>query len=630
MLETRRKVTFVLLCGTLVFSGVLEMGGMMVLFGFVAGLNVDAATGRRHGHLAHALEKAVGHTLAPLDFVLLGGAVVLAFMAFKNLQSTAARFAISRMLMKVNQRISEGLYRAYMLAPYELFVQSGFGAPSKEIGKIFNLFNACFSATVQLLADSSILLMVWVLLLFVDPQLTLLSTSLFAAVGIGLYWGLQRVLGRMGEQQDDADKRVNQFLNEGMQGVVEVRLRGSRNYYFQSYGAALGRTAVLRRRKAAMARLPRSANELALGALIVGATLYVTLRHETVAAALPTLGVFGFAGIRMNGVMSRVNVAAQILKRKLTQFEDAYQVLVDVAPHIVGRPTKAGDDYLKDEQPLPEGVDGRMHEALTLRGVSFTYPGAMKSVVRDVTMTIRRGEFISVCGPSGSGKSTLLLLIMGLVKPNKGEIVCDQWPISRHIQAWHSNIGYVSQASLIVGRSIRDNVAFGVDPLDVDDAKVWRALELASAAEFVRELPGQLDAGLHDGGLNLSGGQRQRLIIARALYDDPEVLILDEATAALDNITERDVTEAITKLSGRKTIICVAHRLSTIRHSDRIYFLRHWRIQAQGSYDELLENDEDFAEMVRAGEGTSLLGSRSDRFGAREVEARLDDAEEDT
>lgn len=611
MLDHRQRVLFVLLAALLVASGSLEMLGMIVLFGYVAGLQQHPVTGTRSGPLARLLERALGEHIPQMTFVVWGGALVIGYMFVKNLESTAARFALNRFFMKFNQRVSSELYRGYMLAPYELFSREGVQQPAAKIGKLFRVFSTCFNSTTLLIADSSILLMVGALLVYIDPRLTALAGLIFAAVGLGVYASLQGLQTRMAEQENTATGRMKRFLNHGMEGLVDVRMRGSSSYFFKNYAAALGRSAVLQRRRDALKRLPRSANEIALASMIVGAVLYVTLGGHSVKEALPTLGVFGFAALRMSGVLSRVNVAAQSLKVRLPQFLAAQDLVVEFAPHLIAGHTGAKRDYLSDEVPLPAGVDGRMKHRLELQDVSFAYPGKRGPVVRNVSLTVQKGQFISICGPSGGGKSTLLLLAMGLVKPNSGQILCDDWSIFGHIQPWHRNIGYVGQSIFLVDGTVRENVAFGSDPSAVEDAKVWRALQVAAAEGFVRELPEQLDTQVGEGGRSLSGGQRQRLVIARALYHDPELIILDEATAALDNVTEREVTDAIIGLTGQKTVLCVAHRLGTIRNSNCILFMKKGEIVARGTYDELLEQSPDFAKMVHASsEGAGKSGGK--------------------
>jgi ABC-type multidrug transport system fused ATPase/permease subunit len=191
---------------------------------------------------------------------------------------------------------------------------------------------------------------------------------------------------------------------------------------------------------------------------------------------------------------------------------------------------------------------------------------------------------------------------MGLIKPQSGEVLCDELSVFDHVRAWHAGIGYVGQKMYLASGTVRENVAFGVPPGDIDDDKVWRALELAAAASFVRDFPDGIYANMQEDGSVLSGGQRQRIVIARALYKDPEIIFFDEATAALDNVTEREITAAIGRLSGSKTIICVAHRLSSIRQSDVIYVIDKGKVVDRGTYDQLLAESQPFRTLALAHE----------------------------
>lgn len=598
LVHGRQKAVFLSLVGLLFVGGVLELTGMVVLFGFVRGLQVDEGSGQRLGPLGKLLESIHGERLEQMEFVVFGGAFVVGFMLVKNFQGTFARFALNRFLTRVNRKISEQLYRTFMLAPYELLRRRGVASQTKKVKETFQLYNRCFFETVQIIADGLILLMVIALLLFIDYRMTLFAILFFGSVAAGLHLLMQRNLTRIATVSREAQGRVNRFVREGLDGIVEIRLRGAGRYFFSEYSRALGRSAVMQRRQNAITRLPRSANEVALAGMIVGATLLVTLQGDSVEEALPQLSVFGFAGLRILGVIGRLNGSAQTLRRQIGAFEKSQGMLSVILPEAVGLPQKKRKDYLQEERALPAGVDGRLHEKIELSGVRFRYHKAEVDAVAPLSLSIHRGQNVAICGPSGGGKSTLLLILMGIMKPTKGKVTCDGWSVHEHIQAWHSNIGYVGQSPFLVGRTVRENVGFGIEPEQIDDEKVWRALSLASAADFVRELPGELDSVVGEGGTRLSGGQRQRLVLARALYEEPDILILDEATAALDNNTEREVTRAINKLTGRMTVVSVAHRLSSIRDCDEIFFLSAGKLVAQGTFDELLANCDEFREMA--------------------------------
>ncbi len=602
LLEPKRRWVFVGLVALLFVAGLLEMGGMFVLFGYIHGLE-PSDEGHRAGAVARVITLLLRHPPSQLTYVALGGLMVVGMMLTKHLLSAGVNFALNRFLMKLNERVAKRLFEGYLLARYEVFARRGTSKPAGNISRIFDLFSACFGAAAQILSDGATLFMVAALLLFADPVLTLGSAAIFGSAGVGLYFGLQRSLIHMGREERTTRKDASQFLSEGFHGLIDSRLNDTRGFFVGNYLRALRKNSLIRRRKVALSRLPLALNEVLLAASIVVAVLYLTLRGSGLHDALPLLAIFGFAGMRMTGAMSRISKSAQVIRNKIEDFEFFTKAVHEVAPDLwsgEGPRLVPKDNYLYEERPLPPGVDGRLHDALVLDDVTFSYPGKKKRAIRNVSLTIPRGKFVAFCGPSGGGKSTLVLLLMGLMKPQQGHIRCDGWSVFEHIRKWHSNIGYVGQALYVAARSVRENVAFGYPPEKIDDAKVWRALDLAAAAEFVRALPEGLDTNLQEGGSVLSGGQKQRIVIARALYNDPDILFFDEATAALDNVTEREITAAITRLSGHKTIICVAHRLSTIQGADTIHLVEGGQVAASGTYDALLETSENFRALAQA------------------------------
>lgn len=600
MLSRRRRLSFLGMLVLVFIAGVLDMCGMLMIFGFIGGLHVDA-NGHRHGRLMKILHPIVGTNLSDHDYAIIVGSIVLGVVAFKNVLSTLVQFALNRFLMKINQRVALGLFDGYLLTPYEEILKRGVSGPTGQITNIFNTFGRCFSSISQLMADGTLILIVACVLAYINPWLTMASVVAFAAAGAVLYLVMQKTLVQMARQDKNFRDEAALHLADGIQGLVETRLRDARSVVSAAYSRALRHTSLLRRRIGALKRLPRSSNEMLLTTMIVGSVFYLMLSRQTLHGVLPTLALFGYAGLRLTSAITRINVALQGLRRKHEDFEEYYEAVAKVAPHVFSdEGISRLPTYLVDEKPLPPGTDGRLHHALTARGIAFTYPGAESPAVRGLSLEIPKGAFVGICGPSGGGKSTLVMLLLGLIRPSEGQILCDDWNIHEHIRAWHKNVGYISQKMYVAHRTIRENVAFAVPKEEIDDKRVWHALKLAAADDFVKKLPKKLGYQLKEEGSNLSGGQRQRLIIARALYDDPDVLIFDEATAALDNVTEREITRAIQNLSGTKTIVVVAHRLSTIQMSHVIFVLEEGRIVARGTYDELLRTSATFEKLVKA------------------------------
>lgn len=597
-LEPRRRVYFVGLVGLLFVTGVFEMMGMLVIFGFIRGLTADPETGVRSG-LGKVLDLYFQRPLSDTEFALFGSALVLGVILVKNLQALLVRHQLHRFLANLNHRIAMQLFASLMMVPYEHLLAGKLRQPREILQTTSRVLSSCFRAAAQILADGAVIAMVITLLLFVDPWLTLWAALMFGGLGVGIYRGLQAILRRMGQDEVAVGKQADHYLRDGFGGVIEARLRDNVRHFLRHFGKAFGKKERIARTRGTLARIPRAANELLLTTTITGAVIYMVFSGSNLSESLPVLGVFGFAGLRANGSMSRINSSLQSLRHRATQFRTHIEDLSRYAPSVLGSADVEAITYLADEKPLPRGRDGRLHHTLALRDVSFTYPGAPDPAIQNVSLAIQRGQFVSFCGESGGGKSTLLMLLMGLIRPTDGDVVCDDWSVFDHIRAWHRNIGYVSQTAYISPASVRENVAFGVRPDKVDDARVWRALEMAAARSFVESLPQGLDTPLRAGGTRLSGGQRQRIVIARALYHDPDVVIFDEATAALDNITEQEVTDAAVRLRGTKTVICVAHRLSTIRSSDVIHLVHAGQIVASGTFDELLDRSDLFRRMAR-------------------------------
>jgi ABC-type multidrug transport system fused ATPase/permease subunit len=238
---------------------------------------------------------------------------------------------------------------------------------------------------------------------------------------------------------------------------------------------------------------------------------------------------------------------------------------------------------------------------IKLENVNYSYPDGQKHVLKDNNLTIIKGETVGFVGASGAGKSTLVDIILGLLEPQSGSITVDGLDIFEHLESWQKRLGYVPQSIFLLDDTIRRNIAFGVIDDEIDDARIWESIKLAGLEEVLSAMAEQLDSIVGEFGTRISGGQRQRVAIARALYRNPEVLVFDEATSALDGETERDISSAIDFISDDKTMLIVAHRLSTIRQCDMIVFMKDGKIVNTGTFEELRKIDPEFANLAKLG-----------------------------
>jgi ATP-binding cassette subfamily C protein len=303
---------------------------------------------------------------------------------------------------------------------------------------------------------------------------------------------------------------------------------------------------------------------------------------------VPILGLFGAAIVRLRSSVGGITAKASQLGYYIASVDAVVDDLQCLKRSAEGH-------FLRQVQtvrPLP------FADAIRAEHVSYSYPNSTKAALNDVSFTIERGQSVGFVGATGSGKTTMINVLLGLLRPQEGLISVDGQNIHEHLRAWQNNIGYIPQSIYLLDDSIRRNVAFGLSDDEIDDEQVWMALRAAQIDDHVRTLPEGIDTFVGERGVRLSGGQQQRVGLARALYHNPDVLVMDEATSALDNETESYVMEALNALKGDRTIIMIAHRLSTVRNCDRLFFLKEGRLEAWGTYDELRELHGDFRRMA--------------------------------
>lgn len=597
LLDTRRRWSAAGLVLLLIVSGALEMLTMVFLFGYFAALG--AAGGESGNPVVRFYLWAAGGEGA--DLALSAGLVLVGIFLAKNVIGLGTGFLLMRFAMKRYEYIATRLFASFINMRYDLFVRRGMMRPQQLLRSVAQVFGQSFKPALNALSDIAIFVtMALALFVILQPTLVIVAATVLGLGGALFLTFTRRLSLSLGERRMEATRLLQRRVADSFRGIIDLRIGNRQNVAINDFAEIAGEFALTDRRGRSLDMTPRALNEMLLACGIVIATLWFAREDGGLAVALSSLAVLGFAGLRMTAAMSRLANALQQMRQNQPQRELLMETLRKTAPHLLedGRGAPAPEDYRATLRPLPEGVSGRLETSLVLKDVHFSYPDAEGPALCGVSLEVRKGHLIGICGPSGGGKSTLALLMLGLLPPDRGHVLCDGWDVFTHVDAWHANLGFVGQAPFLPTGTVRDAVTFGEPPKDVDDERVWRALELAQIAEMVRARADGLDAEIGEAGAFASGGERQRLVIARALYHDPEVLFLDEATAALDTATERAVTEAINRDSGIRTVIAIAHRISTIREADVIYVIEGGRVVASGTFDELEATSETFRRLA--------------------------------
>lgn len=541
--------------------------------------------------------------LSPLGFAIVGGVCVLIVYMSHNLLSLVTEFFGRRLISREQLLTTDRLFRRFRQQPLEVIVTPKTLSLHLLYNRMQELYSKGFAVAHVVISSLLNIIGFALLLVIVDWQMAVASATLLGGVTVALNYVTQARLVAMGHREAEAKSAVQRLISDSVGALPEIRLRGTSDQFEHGVVAATRTHTTIARRAKAIALLPRVINEVMFVAGIVTATIIIVVRGVDYATILPKLVIFGLIGLRLIGIITRLNNNLNSIALSWSHFElwkelrDRFQLHKE--DHDIDLP--ASLNYRSGVVPHPDPANSTLRQALHIHALGFTYPGGAAPAVRGVDLVIPQGQSVGICGVSGSGKTTLLRLMLGLMRPLQGQILCDDWDINRHIDAWHAQIGYVCQNPYLTGSSIRENILLGQDRADQDETRLWHVLEIAQLADRVRALPDGLETRLGGAQGLLSGGERQRLAIARALFANPAVLFLDEATAALDNLTERAFVTAMAQLSGEKTVISVAHRLTTIRQCDCIHLMSEGQIVASGSYEALLESSAAFRNLERVG-----------------------------
>lgn len=507
--------------------------------------------------------------------------LLLVSLAFKALTTYAQlRFALMREYT-IGKRLVEG----YLHQPYSWFL----ARHSADLGKniLSEVQTVIFGAVYPLMtiiAQGAVVSVLLVLLVLIDPSLALTVGLTLATAYILVFKVTRRYLTRIGADRVKANRERFTAVSEAFGATKEVKVRGLEPTFIRRFSGP-ARTYVRHQVMAKMiSQLPRFALEaIAFGGMLL-VVLYLMTQKGGLASALPIIALYAFAGYRLMPALQQVYNAATQLRFSGAALDSLRADLLSLQP--------AYEDASRETIEL--------HQAIILDNIQYTYPNASQPALKNLSLTIPAKSTVGLVGKTGSGKTTVVDLILGLLDAQEGSLDVDGRLINeKNRYAWQRSIGYVPQHIYLTDDTVAANIAFGVDTSKIDRDAMERAAKIANIHRFVTdELPEQYETTVGERGVRLSGGQRQRIGIARALYHNPRILVLDEATSALDRLTEQAVIEAVNNLTHKITIILIAHRLSTVKICDTIFFLERGELEAQGTFDELLGANESFREMA--------------------------------
>jgi ATP-binding cassette, subfamily B, bacterial PglK len=567
--------------------GVASLMPFLAVLGNPEMLTTNPVLAGLHNHL-----KPLG-VVTPDDFLIALGLGAFVLIIFSAGYRALTHYAMNRYIEMRRHTIGSRLLGTYLRRPYAFFLDRHSGDMSKAIlSEVDQFVGSVLRPAYSMVAYTLVLIAITTLLLLVNPSLALLAAGLLGGIYALVFINLKNKLTRLGATLVSVNKGRFMAVTEAFGGIKDIKLLGREQSYLSRFEVYSKEFATTIASHQTIEQIPSFLIEALVFGTVVLLTVILTmssggLGDQTLGKVLPILGLYAFSAYRMKPAVQSIYQGFASLRYGEAALNSLYSDL---------QPGNA-----PEQLPISSIVPLKAKHMIALRHVSYTYPQAPKPSLIDLNLDIPVGSAVGLVGSTGAGKTTLVDLVLGLLRPTDGGITVDGVQVTdAQLRSWQQSLGYVPQEIFLTDSSIAENIALGIPKAEINHAQVERCTRLAQMHDFIMtNLPMGYDTLVGERGVRLSGGQRQRIGIARALYHNPELLVLDEATSALDTVTEQAVMDAIDALAGKKTIILVAHRLSTVKKCDQIVLLEQGKLRAIGTYDQLIASNPQFASMVR-------------------------------
>jgi HlyD family secretion protein len=569
----------VLLMSFMEVLGVASIIPFMALVGDISQLQGDTIAAKAY---------QVSGVNSESQFIFLLGLGVLVMLFLSSIVSMFTTWKISMFATRVGAEISGKLFTHYLKQEWLFHTSSSSAQLTKKVAvEASRVAIGIVMPLMHMNARIVLALFMGITIFVYDPMVAATGMIIFMISYFIIFKLVRSELQRNGKAISDVNEERFRLMNEGFGGIKEVILMGRDFDFIERFTKTGDVLAHSQGTNVTLTQVPRYLMELITFGSMIALILYLIANYDgNLGMILPILSVYALAGFKLLPAFQLIYTSLARIKGNSPGFISIQKDLTDSL-------------NTKETITQPERTFLQAKNQVSLENVTFTYPGNEESAIYQVNIAIPVNSVIGIVGPSGSGKSTLIDVLLGLIKPQQGNLCIDNEAINdQNRRSWQNTIGFVAQNIFLSEGTIAENIAFGVPKNEINYDQVYKAIELAHLTELIEGYKKGIDTRVGERGAQLSGGQCQRVGIARALYHKAEILVFDEATSSLDGITEKMIMEAIHNFSGKKTIIMIAHRLTTVQKCDKIFFLDKGRVIDEGTYKQLIETNEHFRNMA--------------------------------
>lgn len=561
--STKDKIKIVLLTTIILIGSMLELLAISLFSPFIDGI-VD-----QNAMMESTIMVYIYHFFSFKKyeyFLALLAVSIIAVYIIKNVYIIIEKNTIYKFAYRIQRTISTKLLKSYMEEPYTFHLNKNIAVLQRSMQEDTDQFAKAILHFMEMAAEACVCIVLGVYLFIVSKSITVVIVGLLL-VCLGIFSYINKKYSRKwGEQGQEYKAKIYQWMNQSLSGIKDIKILDRSETFIKNYDNYMKKYVRVLRLNRLIGIMPKYIIEMVCMTGLLSAVLVkMFFGQKELSEFVPQLAIFAVAAFRLLPSVGRINEHLSAVIFATPSIDLIYHDLKEIEDLHV-------EEIVKDE-------DWHFKKEIEVKRVTYAYPEGEGNVIENACFHIRKGETVAFVGSSGAGKSTIVDILLGLLPPQQGKILVDGMDVYKNLRTWQKEIGYIPQTIYLSDDSIRNNVAFGIEEENIDEQAVIAALKQAQLYDFVDTLPEGLDTCVGDRGIRLSGGQRQRIGIARALYHKPEILVLDEATSALDNDTEAAVMEAIDSLKGQKTIIIIAHRLTTIKNADTVYEVKDGKVE---------------------------------------------------